>query len=110
MAITFASNAQIVREPTTPQTIGSQIQGFSQVTSINTVLVPYTAPTPLTQPNPIDGDTTTEGSGVDFTRDRSIGSPSASEQNCDSATENAFTQYRIEDVEIMLHSNTANEH
>ena len=58
MAITFASNAQIIREQTTPQTIGSQIPGYSQVSSINTVTVSYTPPTPLSQPTPIDGDTT----------------------------------------------------
>lgn len=64
MAITFASNAQIIREQTTPQTIGSLIPGYSQVSSINTVTVSYTPPTPLSQPTPIDGDTTTEGNGV----------------------------------------------
>ncbi len=64
MAITFASNAQIIREQTTPQTIGSQIPGYSQISSINTVIVSYTPPTPLPQPTPIDGDTTTEGNGI----------------------------------------------
>ncbi len=64
MMISFVSKAQIIREQTTPQTIGSQIPGYSQVSSINTITVSYTPPTPLSQPTPIDGDTTTEGNGV----------------------------------------------
>lgn len=64
IAITAGSKAQIIREQTTPQTIGSQIPGYSKVTSINTVTVSYTPPTPVSQPTPINGDTTTEGNGV----------------------------------------------
>ena len=59
-----ATNAQIIREQTTPQTIAGQIPGYSQVSSINTVNVSYTPPTLPTPPTPIDGDTTTEGNGM----------------------------------------------
>ena len=60
----FVSKAQILREHITPQTIGSQIPGYSQDNTINTVTVSYTPPAPLSQPTSIDGDTTTEGNGV----------------------------------------------
>lgn len=64
MALALATNAQILREQTTPKTIGNIIPGYAQVTIINTVSVAFTPPAPLTQPTPIDGDTTTEGNGV----------------------------------------------
>lgn len=62
--LSFASTAQILRQQTTPQTIASVIPGYSQVSTINTVTVSYSPPTPPSQPTPVDGDTTTEGNGV----------------------------------------------
>lgn len=59
-----ATNAQIIREQTTPQTIAGQIPGYSQVSSINIVNILYTPPTLPTPPTPIDEDTTTEGNGM----------------------------------------------
>src|SRR5258705_12628622 len=59
----FVAQAQILREQTSPQTIASQIPGFSEISSINTLTISYTPPTPPSPPTPIDEDTTTEGNG-----------------------------------------------
>lgn len=62
--LSAALNAQILRQQTSPQAIGSQIPGFSQVSSINTVNISYTPATPISYPTPVDGDTTTENPDI----------------------------------------------
>lgn len=58
------TNAQMQREQTSAQTIASQIPGYSQISTINTVNVSFTPPVPPAQVTPVDEDTTTEGNGV----------------------------------------------
>lgn len=57
-------NAQILRQQTSPQTISSEIPGFSEVSSINTVNIAYTPAIPISYPDPVDGDTTTENPDI----------------------------------------------
>lgn len=62
--LSIAAKAQILRQQTSPQTIASEIPAFSEVTSINTVNVSYTPATPVSYPDPVDGDTTTENPDI----------------------------------------------
>ncbi len=56
----ICAKAQIITKATTASAIGSQIPGYSQVTSFNTKTIAYTPSSVPTPPTPIDDDSTTE--------------------------------------------------
>jgi hypothetical protein len=62
MLIVFSlgARAQILRVPTAPGIIASQIPGYTEVNTINDKTISYTPSTPTSASTPVDGDSTTE--------------------------------------------------
>lgn len=59
----LSSNAQIISEYISATDLPTLVPGYSQVTTINTKTLIYSAPTLPTEPIPIDEDSTTETNG-----------------------------------------------